>query len=125
MTVLKKVLIGVGIWIALAGLALWNLNGWPRTPLAWLVVLVAGPFVTILLELISEAIGGFVSRRPPVQRLIDRTEAETATERFAWKRIAVVLAVTLPLFVVMVVVAVMLTSLTPPVISNWWRHNFG
>jgi hypothetical protein len=124
-TFLKKVLIGVGIWVALAGLALWNLNGWPRTPLAWVVVLVAGPFVAILLEIISEAVGGFVSRRPPVRRLLDRTEEETATKRFAWKRIAVVLAVTLPLVVVMVLVGLLLTSLTPPVISSWWRHNFG
>jgi hypothetical protein len=125
MSVLKPLLIGVGIWIALAGLALWNLQGWPRTPLAWVLVLLAGPVVTILLELISEALGGFVSRRAPVRRLLDRTEAETAARRFAWKRIAVVLAVTLPLFVVMVVLGLVLTSLTPSGITTWWRHNFG
>jgi hypothetical protein len=104
---LKGVLVLAGIVGLFLLVGLWLLGSFTPRPFPWwlwLILPVLGPVVVVAEELFGEILGAGLRRIRPIARLGESVEAATAGQRFSILRIMFGVAVTLPVFVVVVIV---------------------
>jgi hypothetical protein len=116
------------IWIAAAGVALWQFGVWPRTILAWALVLGLGPVIFILVEGLGELGGEAIANLPGIRHADRAVERHTARERFSSVRIAYCL---LRFLILMLLIGLALwwladtgVDLTLGLVGGWWHQNF-
>jgi hypothetical protein len=123
-------LLGVGalIWLVLAGLALWFLGVWPRSAIAWLLVLGLGPVLFLLIDAASELMGNAIGALPGVRQANAAIERRTAHQHVSISRIVYHLARVLLILIPVVLAFWWLeekASMTAPAaLTEWWGRHF-
>jgi hypothetical protein len=115
-------------WIIMAGGELWLFGIWPRTPLAWELVLGFGPIVFALVTSLGEMLGGAIAKLPGVRHADRAVERRTAQEALSATRIGYYL-----LRLLMILPALVLVwwwfegtavALGPKSVREWWHQHF-
>ena len=120
--------VGMVLWFGLAAVSFVWLGLWPRTLVAWLLVLVLGPLLLFTLDGAGELAGEMLSRLPGIRHADGAIERRTKGKRVSGIRIGYYLARTLILVVPVVLLICWatgkLSGTTPGALRMWWQHNF-
>lgn len=112
----------------MAALTLLSFSVWPRTPLAWTLVLGVGPVIFLVLSAVEEIGGKYLSALPGVRHADESVERRTAHESLSATRVGYYLVRALILLVPIVMITLWVEDesprLIPELIRTWWNQNF-
>ena len=115
-------------WIVMAGGALWLFGIWPRTTLAWVLVLGFGPLVFALVTGVAEVLGAAIAKLPGIRHADSAVERRTAHEALSATRIGYYLVRLLVLLPPLVLVGWWfedkVLALSPDALVAWWHQHF-
>jgi hypothetical protein len=103
---LKLLVVTAISWTVMAGGALWLFGIWPRTALAWVLVLGFGPIVFALATGLGDGLGETIAKLPGIRHADRAVERRTAHEALSATRIGYYL--------------LRLLILLPPLVLVWW-----
>ena len=120
----RSIVVGVLAWLALVAAVLVQGWGWPRTLTGWAVILLLGPMVFILVELVVELAMQGIIRLPGVAALVRWLKTGSLTGPRAVVVLALILGVTFPILLLSVWLKAGGRTLTPPGLRQWLDANF-
>lgn len=125
---LRGLLIGVGLWLFLALVALGFFGVFPRTMTGWALSFVLGPALLFVFELVGDLVGEAVRRLPGVRRFVGLAEARTSPRAFSGSRVFANLVLSLVLGIPLVALAIWITprwhSPASHPIKEWLQAQF-
>lgn len=90
-TRLGLVVVGTALWFAFALVFMWEWALWPRSLVAWIVILAVGPVAYLTLSALGELVAAGFRRIPAVRATRAAVVRSTAAVPFSWLRIAYLL----------------------------------
>ncbi len=120
--------VGTVLWFILVAISVVWLGIWPRTLVAWLLVLVLGPVLLLILDAAGELAGEVISRLPGVWHADKAIERRTRWKTVSGIRIGYYLTraliLVVPLLLLISWATGKLSGTIPGALRTWWQHNF-